>query len=131
MPEKKEKPLKKEHVEVLLEDMNKKFDLVLEGHDVLNKKIDDLAAETKERDEKLEFLIYAVDGKVDAVRKELKEEISGVKTELSSKIDKEISGVKKELHETRQELSSKIDKVLEKVENHEVRIIALEEKVLS
>ena len=119
MPEKKKKPLKKEHFEVLLEDIDKKFALVLEGHDALNKKIEDTANESRERDEHLEFLIHTVDGKVDVYRKELKAEISGVRDELKT----EISSVK-------DELGAKIDNVLEKIEDHEVRIVKLEEKVL-
>ena len=116
MPEKKKKPLKKEHFEILLEDMNKKFELVLEGHDVLNKKIEDTAAEAREREEQLAFLINTLNGKVDHLAVELRQEIGGVLTEL---------------HETRQELGAKIDKGLERTEDHEVRIIRLEEKVLS
>lgn len=33
--------MKKEYLEILLEDINKKIDLVVEGHQVLDKKIDD------------------------------------------------------------------------------------------
>ena len=164
MPEKKKKPLKKAHFEVLLEDIDAKFALVLEGHDVLNKKIDNLSAETKERDDHLEFLIHAVNGKIDkeatairgelketkqeliekidkevgmarsdlkqeigAVRSELKEEIGTVRNELKE----DIGTVRSELQETKKELGEKIDKVLEKVEDHETRIVRLEEKVLS
>jgi hypothetical protein len=40
--------MQKDHLEVILENIDSKFDLVLEGYDALNKKIDDLAQRTDE-----------------------------------------------------------------------------------
>jgi len=51
--------MKKEHLEVILEDISSKFDLVLEGHASLDKKID---ARFDELSEKIENNSFKIDG---------------------------------------------------------------------
>jgi len=41
--------MEKEHLQIILEDMNGKFDLILEGHVGLRQAIDDLDKRTTER----------------------------------------------------------------------------------
>ncbi len=67
--------MEKDHLEILLEDINGKFDLVIEGHGALRQRMDRLAEESRERDEHLLFLIQSVNstlgGKIDAVAADL------------------------------------------------------------
>ena len=39
--------MKKEHLEIILEDMNSKFDIIIEGYTALGKKIDGVAVELR------------------------------------------------------------------------------------
>ena len=57
--------MEKDNLEILLEDIRGKFDLVLEGHDLLRKEIRDSRTELAEK-------ILLVDFKVDAVATDLK-----------------------------------------------------------
>ena len=78
--------MQKDHLEIILEDIQDKFDLVLEGHAALDKKIDkkfdqlsekidinsfkiDALHQTVERNSRK---IDALDGKIDAVAADLK-----------------------------------------------------------
>jgi len=98
-------------LKVLLEEMNDKFSLVIEGHTALDGKMERFHQETKE-DHRLamDLIKYSHDelsAKIDGVRTELKEEIQGV----------------------REDLSAKIEDVGRKVDGHEERIRFLERKV--
>ena len=86
--------MKKDHLEILLEDIKEKFDLVLEGHDVLHREIQDTRQELREeiglvnvKVDALSQKIDTVDKKVDAVEKRLSDKIDAVENNLSSKID--------------------------------------------
>ncbi len=63
--------MEQRHLEILLEDMRGKFELVLEGHQVLRSEIQQSRAESKERDDHLLFLIRTLNGKIDAVGADL------------------------------------------------------------
>lgn len=63
--------MKKEHFEVLLESMNSKFDLVLEGYDALRNEIRAVDRKVDERFDLLDFKIETLNKKVDAVAAEL------------------------------------------------------------
>jgi len=69
-------------LEVILEDMNGKFDLLLEGHATLDRKIDLNQAEAMEKHGEAIAMIRTVhdslDDKIDSVRDELKAEIRSV-----------------------------------------------------
>jgi hypothetical protein len=47
--------MRKDHLEILLEEMNSKFTLVLEGHAVLHKEIKDTRLEFSEKLDLVEF----------------------------------------------------------------------------
>jgi outer membrane murein-binding lipoprotein Lpp len=64
--------MQKDHLEVILENIDSKFDLVLEGHDTLNRKIDNLAHKTDERFDLLDLKIEALNQKMDKVATDLK-----------------------------------------------------------
>ncbi len=101
----------KSNLEIILEDINGKFDLVLEGHVTLEHMIHEHRAETRQDKRELQALIQtshdSLDEKIEGVRTELKEEIQGV--------DKK--------------LTTEIRAVGQKVEGHEDRIRFLERKV--
>ena len=83
--------MEKDNLEILLEDIRGKFDLVLEGHSVLNKRIDDLDHKLDDRFDLMCFKMQAghenLNGKIDGVHDKLNQKIDGVRDELGQKID--------------------------------------------
>ncbi len=63
--------MEKDHLEILLEDIRSKFDLVLEGHESLNRKIDNRFDELDRKIDHNSFLIGALNQKIDAVASDL------------------------------------------------------------
>jgi len=94
------------HLEVILEDINGKFDLVLEGHVTLEHMIHEHRAEARQDKRELQALIQTSHDSLDA----------------------KINKVSADLKETRDDLSSKIEAVGRKVDGHEDRIRFLERK---
>lgn len=64
--------MKKENLEILLEDISSKFDLVLEGHEVLRSEIRETRTELKKDIELCNFKIDTLNKKIDAVAADLK-----------------------------------------------------------
>jgi hypothetical protein len=60
--------MEQSHLEILREDIRSKFELVLEGHSVLNAKIDAFRAESNEKHEQTTFLLKAVAADLSAHR---------------------------------------------------------------
>jgi len=77
----------KDHLEILLEDIQGKFDLVLEGHDVLRKEIQDTREELCEKINSVDFKVETLNQKIDGVRGDLNQKIDGVRDALGQKID--------------------------------------------
>ena len=102
--------MQKEHLEVILESIDSKFNLVLEGYTALDKKIDELAQKTEERFDLVDFKIDTLNEKIDGVAAELKE----TDARLSEKID----GVSANLKATDARLSNKIDSVAVELKAH-------------
>ena len=75
--------MEKEHLEMILEDISGKFDLVLEGQESLRAEMSGMRVDLSEKIEHNTFLIKALNSKVDNVRVELKEEIKSVADNLS------------------------------------------------
>src|SRR3989337_1271824 len=92
--------MEKDHLEILLEDIREKFDLVLEGHGALRKEIRDTREELSEKINLVDFKVETLNQKIDGVRDSLTQKIDGVRDSLTRKID----GV-------RDELGHKIDAV--------------------
>jgi dsDNA-specific endonuclease/ATPase MutS2 len=127
--EKGAKGMEKDHLEVLLEDIREKFDLVLEGHDVLRKDIGNLRNEVRENKDETNFKLDALHQRVENVRGELKGEITGLREELKGdttglreELKGEIRGLREELkgeiRGLREELSGKIDGVANDLAAH-------------
>ena len=75
--------MQKEHLEMILENIDKKFDIVIEGYNTLDRKIDDLAQKTDERFDLVDFKFDALNKKIDGVAADLK----ATDERLSKKID--------------------------------------------
>jgi len=138
-------------LEVILEDMNGKFDLLLEGHATLEHMINEHRAETRQDkhelqaliktshdslDEKIDATAQRLDDKIDATTQRLDDKIDATTQRLDDKIDGvrddlkgDIRGVRKELKETREEMAAGFEMVGDKIEGHEQRIQQLERKV--
>ena len=76
--------MEKDHLEILLEDIRGKFDLVLEGPDVLHKDIRDTREELCEKVNLVDFKVETLNQKIDGVRDELGEKIDAVAADLSA-----------------------------------------------
>lgn len=79
--------MEKEHLEIILEDMNSKFDLILEGHVGLRQAIDDLDKRTTERFDLVDLKFEALNKKIDRVDQRLSDRIDNVEKSLGEKID--------------------------------------------
>uniref|UniRef100_C6E0J3 Uncharacterized protein n=1 Tax=Geobacter sp. (strain M21) TaxID=443144 RepID=C6E0J3_GEOSM len=76
--------MKKDNLEVILEQMNSKFDLVLEGHAVLRSEIRELSRKTDERFDMVDFKIETLNKKIDAVDEKLSKRLDAVAADLSA-----------------------------------------------
>ena len=113
--------MQKEHLEVILESIYKKFDIVIEGYNTLDKKIDDMAQKTDERFDLVYFKFDVLNWKIDGVAADLKatderlnNKIDSVEQRLSMKID----GVAADLKATDERLIKKIDSVESNLTRH-------------
>lgn len=88
--------MKEDNLEIILEDINSKFDLVLEGYSSLDKKIDDLARKTEERFNLVDFKFEVLNNKIDSVAADLK----ATDERLSGKIDAVAADLKAHRHDT-------------------------------
>jgi hypothetical protein len=79
--------MEKEHLEMILEDINSKFDLLLEGHEGLRGEIRELGRKTDERFDLVDFKIGILNKKIDGVDAKLSQKIDGVDAKLSQKLD--------------------------------------------
>jgi hypothetical protein len=79
--------MQQDHLEILLEEMNSKFTLVLEGHSALHKVIQDSRQEFSEKLDLVNFKIEVLNDKIDAVETCLNDKIEAVQKNLGRKID--------------------------------------------
>ncbi len=101
--------MKQEHFEILMEEMNSKFNLVLEGHQSLRTEMGGMRTELKQDIELCNFKIDTLNHKIDGVASDLKE----TDARLSTKID----GVAADLKATDERLTGKIDDAKEELGN--------------
>jgi hypothetical protein len=92
--------MEKEHLEMILEDINGKFDLILEGHESLRGEIRDLSRKTDERFDLVDFKIDTLNRKIDGVDERLSKKIDGVEASLGEKIDGVAGELKAHRHDT-------------------------------
>ena len=69
---------------MLLEDIKEKFDLVIEGHSSLHKRIDKAEQNLNDKISLVDFKVGVLNQKIDAVEKSLKQEIRTVAEDLTA-----------------------------------------------
>jgi phosphopantetheine adenylyltransferase len=79
--------MKKAHLEILLEDIRGKFDLVLEGHAALDEKFSKRFDELAAKIDMNSFKIDVLNKKIDSVDERLNAKIDSVEARLHEKID--------------------------------------------
>ena len=79
--------MEKDNLEILLEDIRGKFDLVLEGHSSLHKRIDRAEQNLNDKISLVDFKVGVLNKKIDGVHNELNQKIDGVRDGLGQKID--------------------------------------------
>ena len=99
--------MEKDNLEILLEDIRSKFDLVLEGHDVLHKEIIDTREELCEKINLVDFKVETLNKKIDSVEASLKEEIQ----QVDRKIDRVEEGLNKKIDSVERSLTQEIKAV--------------------
>jgi SMC interacting uncharacterized protein involved in chromosome segregation len=103
--------MKKDNLEIILEDIRGKFDLVLEGHDALHKEIKDTRKELCEKINLVDFKVGALDQKIDNVETSLNAKIDSVENSLNTKIDSVETRLNSKIDSVETRLNSKIDSV--------------------
>ena len=75
------------HLEMILEDINGKFDLLLAGHQGLREEIRQLARRADERFDLVNFKIDTLNKKIDGVDERLSDKIDALEVKLTERID--------------------------------------------
>jgi len=76
--------MEKDYLEILLEDIRGKSDLVLEGHDSLRKEIRDAREESNEKHDLTAFQIKALNKKIDDKTEELHKKVDAIAVDLAA-----------------------------------------------
>jgi len=79
--------VKKDHLEIILEDISSKFNLVLEGHEALRSEIREARNELNEKIDHNSFMIGVLNDKINSVDDRLSKKIDAVDERLGKKID--------------------------------------------
>ena len=108
----------KDNLEIILEDIREKFDLVLEGHSSLHKRIDKAEQNLNDKISLVDFKVGVLNQKIDGVDKKLSEKIDGVDKKLSEKIDSVRDELGQKIDNVEAGLSEKIDAVAEDLAAH-------------
>jgi len=101
--------MEKNQLEILLEDIRGKFDLVLEGHDALRQEIRDARAESNEKHDLTAVQIMALSKKIDDETGKLSKKIDDETGRLSKKIDDETGKLYRKIDDETGKLYQKID----------------------
>ena len=115
--------MQKDHLEILLEDIRGKFDLVLEGHEVLRSEIRETRTELKKDIELSNFKIDILNKKIDGVAADL----NATDQRLSGKIDAVDEKLSKKIDAVDEKLSKKIDAVEKNLSQH-ISVVAADLK---
>jgi len=79
--------MEKDHLVVILERMESKIELVVEGHEVLRAEIQALSQRTDEHFDLVDFKMNTLNEKIDAVEERLSNRIDAVEQSLGKRID--------------------------------------------
>lgn len=137
---KNKKPkLKKEHLEILLEDIQDKVQIIAEGHIVLNNKIDNLASELhtglqSTRDELIFLIKASIEHSEERLTRKIEDGDNAVMEHVDLRIDEtnlKLEGTNKRIDETNlklDETNQKMDEVKDILKVHSVRLDEHEER---
>ncbi len=110
--------MEKGHLEIILEDMNGKFALILESHQVLRNDINRTRVDLLEKIEDNSLAINGLDKKVDRINKDLgckietlDSKVDKINGDLNAKIDKLDSSLNAKIDKLDSSLNAKIDRV--------------------
>lgn len=123
---KKKKDLTQNQFGVILEDINGKFDLLVEGHEVLGKKIDDVRIELKEEIGELRGEFFSFKSEMTDFKKDTESNFKQVFQHLS-KIEDELMSIKTEIADLKKTLTQKAD--IDKVILLEERIVKIDRQL--
>jgi LPS O-antigen subunit length determinant protein (WzzB/FepE family) len=110
--------MEKDNLEILLEDIRGKFDLVLEGHELLHKEIRDTRKELCEKIQFVDFKVEALNQKIDNVHDKLDQKIDNVHDKLDRKIDNVHDKLDQKIDNVEAKLSLKLDAVAADLKAH-------------
>ncbi|MCM2263697.1 MAG: hypothetical protein NDI73_00735 [Desulfuromonadales bacterium] len=110
--------MKKEHMEVLLEEIRGKFDLILEGHDSLHAKMDGYRLESNEKHDLTALKINALKDRIDSVEEKLTNRIDSVEEKLTNRIDSVEEKLTNRIDSVEQNLTAHIDAVAADLSAH-------------
>ena len=101
--------MQKDHLEILLESIDSKFQVTLEAFQTLNQKIDtkidDLRIELKQDIAVVDSKVMGLSKRLDSVEKRLSDEIAEVKVDLAE-VKADLAEVKADLAEVKVDLSA-------------------------
>lgn len=117
---------------ILMEDINSKFNLVLESvqsfREEYKREIQEFRNETNQRFDVLELAVKDNTKQIKELKTDvgiLKTDVAGLKTDVAE-LKQETQSIRTELRQVEGRLSQKIDKIASVVVNHETRITVLE-----
>ena len=119
--------MEKDNLEILLEDIRGKFDLVLEGHEGLRKEIRDTRHELCEKIDFVDFKVEAVNHKIDGVAAETRANTVAIQ-DLTHKID-DVATETRANTVAIQDLTHKIDGTAAETSAHTVALRDLTHKL--
>jgi archaellum component FlaC len=106
----------KDNLEILLEDIRGKFDLVLEGHSSLHKRIDKAEENLNDKISLVDFKVGVLNQKIDGVHDKLDQKIDSVYDKLDQKIESVYDKLDQKIDGVYDKLDQKIDGVCDKLD---------------
>jgi chromosome segregation ATPase len=103
--------MKKEHFEILLEEMNSKFNLVLEAHDALRSEIRQNRDESNAKHDHGAFLTETLNKTLNKKIDDLSNRLETVEASLSARIDSVEASLSARIDSVEVNLTSRIDAV--------------------
>ena len=105
-----EKKMKGDEFKIILEDINEKFDTLIEGQNLINEKLDRHIEENKEEFKEVKKEILLIKGDVF----DLKKDVSGLQKDVSD-LKGDVSDLKKDLNEHRENTELHVGRKKKKV----------------
>ena len=125
MPRTLEVSMQRDHLEILLEEMNSNFTLVLEGHSALHQEIMNSRQDTAEKFAMVDFKFEVLNNKIDDVEVRLNAridtvnaKIDTVEARLNAKIDNVEERLNTRIDAVEHNLGLKIDAVADDLAEH-------------